>query len=67
MPNDELIYELIIEEVSLTVQEGLCGDEEGSSAHSQQGDELQKPEPVGQHQGQERFSVRAKSRFFILV
>ena len=35
------------------MQEGLCGDEEGSSAHSQQGDELQKPEPVGQHHGQE--------------
>lgn len=28
----------------LTMQEGLCWDEEGSSAHSQQCDELKEPE-----------------------
>lgn len=27
------------------MQEGLCRDEEGSSAHPKQGDELQKPKP----------------------
>lgn len=34
---------------SLTMQEGLCWDEEGSGAHRQQSDELQEPEAARGH------------------
>lgn len=34
---------------SLTVQEGLCWDEEGSGTHPKQSDELQEPEAAGEH------------------
>lgn len=36
------------EETFLTMEEGLCGDEEGSGAHPQQHNELQEPEAEGQ-------------------
>lgn len=38
---------MMISEVDqLTVQKGLCGNKEGSSNHSKQGDELQEPKPM---------------------
>lgn len=33
----------------LTMEEGLCWDEEGSGAHPEQCDEFQEPEAAGQH------------------
>lgn len=43
----------------LTMQEGLCWDEEGSRAHPEQGDELQEPEAVGQHKERQHIKNRS--------